>query len=159
MPAIESIAAHPFYLYRGDLEKSAQYQETIMSYNIPKDLRYTQEDEWVRVEGTEAVVGVTDYAQNALSDIVYLELPNPGDFFGVGETFGVVESVKAASDLYMPVSGDITAVNDALPDSPELVNQDPYGAAWMIRVRLSEPEQVNDLMDAAAYEKYCEERG
>jgi glycine cleavage system H protein len=126
--------------------------------NIPGDLRYTKDDEWVRVEGDEATVGVTDYAQDALSDIVYLELPSEGDFFGVGETFGVVESVKAASDLYMPVSGDITAINDALVDNPELINQDPYGEAWMIKIKMSEPGQLDDLMDAEAYRKYSEER-
>jgi len=127
--------------------------------NIPADLRYTKDDEWVRVDGEEATVGVTDYAQDALSDIVYLELPGVGDFFGVGETFGVVESVKAASDLYMPVSGDVVAVNDALVDNPELINQDPYGEAWMIKIKMSEPGQLDDLMDAEAYRKYSEERG
>lgn len=126
--------------------------------NIPADLRYTKDDEWVRVDGDEATIGITDYAQDALSDIVYLELPGSGDFFGVGETFGVVESVKAASDLYMPVSGDITAVNEALVDNPELVNQDPYGEAWMIKVKMSEPGQVEGLMDAEAYRAYCDER-
>jgi glycine cleavage system H protein len=129
-----------------------------MMSNIPADLRYSKDDEWVRVEGEEASIGITDYAQDSLSDIVYLELPEVGDFFGVGETFGVVESVKAASDLLMPVSGEVTAVNDALIDSPELVNDDPYGEAWMIRVKLTEPEAVSDLMDAAAYQTYVESR-
>jgi len=127
--------------------------------NIPGDLRYTKNDEWVRADGDEATVGVTDYAQDALSDIVYLELPSEGDSFSAGETFGVVESVKAASDLYMPVSGDITAINDALVDTPEMVNQDPYGDAWMIKIKMSEPGQLDDLMDAEAYRVYCEERG
>lgn len=127
--------------------------------NIPADLLYTKEDEWVRVDGEEAAVGITDYAQNALSDIVYLELPSVGDFFGEGETFGVVESVKAASDLYMPVSGDVTAVNENLIDAPETVNSDPYGDAWMIKIKLSEPGKLEDLMDADAYAKYCAERG
>ncbi|RMG98586.1 MAG: glycine cleavage system protein GcvH [Chloroflexi bacterium] len=130
-----------------------------MSHNIPADLRYTKDDEWVRVEGDEVVVGITDYAQDALSDIVYLELPNAGDFFGIGEVFGVVESVKAAADLYMPVSGDVVAVNEALIDTPELINEDPYGAAWMIRVKMSEPEQLDELMDAEAYRAHCEARG
>jgi glycine cleavage system H protein len=126
--------------------------------NIPAGLRYSTEDEWVRVDGDEATIGVTDYAQDSLSDIVYLELPNVGDFFGAGETFGVVESVKAAADLYMPVSGDVTAVNEALVDTPELVNEDPYGGAWMIRIKMSEPDQLEALMDAAAYEIYLEGR-
>lgn len=125
---------------------------------IPEDLRYTKDDEWVRVDGDEVTVGVTDYAQDLLSDIVYLELPSVGDFFGVHETFGVVESVKAAADLYMPVSGDVTAVNEDLTDSPEVINQDPYGAAWMIKVKMSEPDQLNDLMDAAAYKAHIEAR-
>ncbi|HEX6384342.1 MAG TPA: hypothetical protein VF177_06710 [Anaerolineae bacterium] len=86
-------------------------------------------------------------------------MPGEGESFDVGETFGVVESVKAASDLYMPVSGDVTAVNDALVDNPELINQDPYGEAWMIKVKMSEPGQLDDLMDAEAYSEYCEERG
>lgn len=126
--------------------------------NIPADLRYTKEDEWVRVEGDTATVGITDYAQDSLSDIVYLELPSEGDFFGEGETFGVVESVKAAADLFMPLSGDITAVNEDLIDAPETVNSDPYGDAWMVKIKMSEPDQLDDLMDADAYQKYCDER-
>ena len=122
------------------------------------NLRYTKDDEWVKVEGDEAVIGVTDYAQDSLSDIVYLELPDVGDFFGAGETFGVVESVKAAADLLMPVSGDVTAVNEDLIDSPELVNEDPYGDAWMIKIKLSEPAQLDELMDAAAYQAYLDSR-
>ncbi|MCA9973941.1 MAG: glycine cleavage system protein GcvH [Anaerolineales bacterium] len=118
--------------------------------NIPQDLRYTKDDEWARKEGNEIAVGITDHAQDALSDIVYLELPNVGDFFGVGETFGVVESVKAAADLYMPLSGTVTAVNEDLVDSPEQVNSDPYGA-WMIRLEPSEPHQWDELMDAETY--------
>jgi glycine cleavage system H protein len=125
---------------------------------VPTELRYSKEDEWVKVEDEHAIIGITDYAQDTLSDIVYLELPDAGDFFGAGETFGVVESVKAAADLYMPVSGDITAVNDDLIDTPELVNEDPYGDAWMIKVKMSEPGQVDDLMDAEAYKAYLEER-
>lgn len=125
---------------------------------IPADLKYTEDDEWVRVEGDTATIGITDYAQDSLSDIVYLELPNKGDFFGVGETFGVVESVKAAADLLMAVSGDVTAVNEDLIDTPELVNQDPYGAAWLIKVKMSAPDELDNLMDAAAYEKNLSER-
>ena len=127
--------------------------------NVPADLKYTKEDEWVRIEDGMATVGITDYAQDSLSDIVYLELPTTGDFFGIGEVFGVVESVKAAADLYMPVSGDITAVNEALIDTPEIVNNDPYGEAWLIKVKLSEAEETDDLMDADAYKKYIQERG
>jgi glycine cleavage system H protein len=126
--------------------------------NVPADLRYTKEDEWIKVEGEDAVIGVTDYAQDSLSDIVYLELPDVGDFFGAGETFGVVESVKAAADLFMPLSGDVTAVNEDLIDAPELINEDPYGDAWMMKIKMSEPEQVDELMNAEAYEAYLETR-
>jgi glycine cleavage system H protein len=129
-----------------------------MSLKIPSDLRYTEDDEWVRVDGDTVTVGITDYAQDSLSDIVYLELPEPGDFFGIGETFGVVESVKAAADLLMPLSGDVVEVNDALIDAPETVNEDPYGEAWMIKIKLSEPDQLDELMDADAYQAYCDER-
>ena len=125
---------------------------------INDGLLYTNDDEWIRVEGEEAVVGISDYAQNSLSDIVYLELPSVGDTFGKGDSFGVVESVKAAADLYMPVSGEVTAVNEALIDRPELVNEDPYGEAWMVRVRLDEASELDELMDADAYRAYNEGR-
>jgi glycine cleavage system H protein len=104
-------------------------------------------------------VGITDYAQDALSDIVFLELPEVGGRFEAGDAFGVVESVKAAADLNMPVSGEILAANEGLLDSPELLNSDPYGAAWLVKISLSDPSQLDGLMDAAAYEAYCEERG
>ena len=126
--------------------------------NIPSDLRYTKNDEWVRVEGEAATAGITDYAQNQLSDIVFVELPSVGATLKQGETFASLESVKAASDVYMPVGGAITAVNDALSDSPELVNQDPFGKAWMVKFKVADMGELNGLMDAAAYEKYCEER-
>ena len=125
---------------------------------IPADLKYTNDDEWVRVEGDEATVGITDYAQDSLSDIVYLELPDVGTSFDADDVFGVVESVKAASDLLMPVAGEVTAVNEALIDTPELVNSDPYGAAWMIKIKVNDPGDIENLMDAAAYEKYIAER-
>ena len=121
-------------------------------------LYYTNDDEWLRVEGGEATVGISDYAQNALSDIVYVDLPGVGETLHAGETFGVVESVKAAADLFAPVSGEVTAVNDTLPDKPEMVNSDPYGAAWMIRLRLSDKSELDGLMDAAAYQAYCDSR-
>ncbi len=126
--------------------------------NIPADLRYSKADEWIRVENGEVVIGITDYAQDSLSDIVYLELPDEGDSFESGETFGVVESVKAASDLFIPLSGTVTAVNEALVDTPELINDDPYGDAWMIRVELSDASQLDDLLDADAYEAFLADR-
>ena len=120
---------------------------------IPANLRYTNDDEWVSIDGDTATIGITDHAQDALSDIVYLELPSVGDFFGVGETFGVVESVKAAADLLMAVSGDVTAVNEDLIDTPEQLNADPYGS-WLIKVRMSAPAEFNDLMDADGYQEH-----
>lgn len=126
--------------------------------NIPADLLYTKDDEWIRVDGDKGTVGITDYAQDSLSDIVFLELPDVGDSFSAGETFGVVESVKAAADLHMPASGEVTAVNEDLIDSPETVNEDPYGAAWMVKITLTNPADLDDLMDAAAYETYLENR-
>lgn len=128
-----------------------------MSLKIQPDFRYAKTDEWVRVEGEEAVIGISDYAQDALSDIVYVELPSVGDTFESGKPFGVVESVKAASDVLMPVDGEVVAVNDAAVDSPESLNTDPFGT-WLVRVRMSDPSQVDALMDAAAYEGYCATR-
>ena len=125
---------------------------------VPESLRYTKDDEWIKLDGDEATIGVTDYAQDSLSDIVYLELPDVGDSFSVGETFGVVESVKAAADLLMPISGEVVAINEDLIDSPELVNEDPYGKAWMVKVKLSDPAQIDELMDTAAYQAYLDSR-
>lgn len=127
--------------------------------NTPQDLRYTKNDEWVRLEGDSGTSGITDYAQSQLSDIVFLEITAAvGASLKQGEAYAAVESVKAASDVYMPLAGTITAANEALSKSPELINKDPYGQAWMIRFRLSEPGQLGGLMDAAAYEAYCQER-
>ncbi|HVO41368.1 MAG TPA: glycine cleavage system protein GcvH [Aggregatilineales bacterium] len=121
-------------------------------------LKYTRSDEWIKVEGDEAVVGVTDYAQSALSDIVFVELPDLGATFKANDTFGTVESVKAASDMHTPASGTITAVNKLLETKPETVNSDPYGAGWFVKLKLSAPAELDALLDAAAYAKYCDER-
>lgn len=126
--------------------------------NIPADLKYSADDEWVRVDGDTAVIGITDFAQDQLNDIVYLELPSEGDSFEAGETFGVVESVKAASDLIMPVGGTVSESNEDLIDAPELINTDPYGEAWMVKVTLSDTSALDNLMDAEAYQKYIDER-
>ncbi len=122
--------------------------------NIPGELRYTKSHEWVKVEsdGT-ATIGITDYAQNSLGDITYVQVPKVGASLKTGETFGVVESVKAASDLYAPVAGNVTAVNAALDSAPETVNRAPYGEGWMLRLKLSDPSAVGSLLDAAAYAK------
>lgn len=126
--------------------------------NFPNDLKYTKNDEWVRLTGNTAVSGITDYAQDALSDIVYVELPTVGATFKQEEAWGSVESVKAASEVYLPLSGTITAVNEALSSTPELVNSDPQGQGWMVKFTPSNLDEVKSLMDGAAYQKYCEER-
>lgn len=128
-----------------------------MAHKILPDLRYAKTDEWIRVEGDEGVVGISDYAQDSLSDIVYVELPGVGDSFDAGQPFGVVESVKAASDLLLPVAGEVVATNDAAVDAPESLNSDPFGS-WLVRIRISDPSQLEGLMDAAAYEAYCATR-
>ena len=122
------------------------------------DLLYSEDHEWVRVEGEEAVLGISDYAQDQLSDVVYVELPEEGDAFEKGDIFAVVESVKAASDVYTPVSGEILEINEELEDSPELVNQDPYGRAWFVRISLQDPAELDDLMDAETYKTFVEEQ-
>jgi glycine cleavage system H protein len=133
-------------------------QEANMS-NIPEGLLYTNDDEWIRVDGDEAVLGLTDYAQDALSDIVYVELPDVGDTFESGETFGVVESVKAAADMYMPVGGEVIESNEALLDAPEILNSDPYEEGWLLKIKLDDPGELELLMDPAAYGDYCDKRG
>jgi glycine cleavage system H protein len=119
---------------------------------IPSDLRYTKEHEWVRVEGDVATVGITQHAADQLGDIVFVELPEPGKRLEQFATFGVVESVKAVSDLFVPVAGEVLEGNAGLATTPEIVNSDPYGAGWMLRVRLSDPAQLGQLLDPAAYE-------
>ena len=118
---------------------------------VPEDMYYTKEHEWIRVEGDEVVIGITDHAQNALTDIVYVELPDEGEELEDMEEFAIVESVKSASPIFAPLAGQVTAVNEELDDTPELLNESPYGAGWIIRMRLSNPEAVSTLMDAAAY--------
>jgi glycine cleavage system H protein len=124
------------------------------------EARYAKTHEWARWDGDEVVCGISDHAQESLSDIVYVELPEEGDALEKEYPFGVVESVKAASDLYMPLGGEITAVNEVLEDKPEMVNQDPYGEGWMIRFAPSDPAEFDDLLDANAYEALvAEEEG
>jgi glycine cleavage system H protein len=122
--------------------------------NTPEDLSYTKDHEWVRVKGEDAEVGITDHAQQQLGDVVYVELPKAGDKFDSAEPFGSVESVKAVSEIYMPVAGAVIATNASLSDSPELVNTDPYGAGWMIRIKMDNPSQVDGLLSAAEYDDY-----
>ena len=124
---------------------------------LDPNARYTKTHEWVRLEGNEAVCGITDYAQEQLSDVVYVELPEVGDTFAQGDEFAVVESVKTAASCYMPLSGEISAINEALADAPELVNQDPYGEGWFVRFKPSNLSEMDSLMDAEAYEKFVAE--
>lgn len=124
----------------------------------PADLKYAKSDEWVRVEGDTATIGITDFAQDQLNDVVYVELPAVGDAVKKGEPFGSVESVKAASDLVSPVSGMVTEANSALEDEPELINSDAYGKGWIIKVKLDGAPDLSDLMDATAYVEFCKTR-
>jgi glycine cleavage system H protein len=123
---------------------------------FPADYKYTKEHEWVRVDGTTGTIGITDYAQNSLGDIVFVELPKPGAELSAGQSFGTVESVKAVSDLFAPVSGTVTEVNQELATAPEKVNSDPH-STWMVKVTLKDPSEVNSLLSAADYEKFVAE--
>ena len=127
----------------------------------PTNFRYTKEHEWVRVEGDIGVVGITDHAQKELGDIVYVDSPKVGARVEQGKTLGSVESVKAVSDIYAPVSGDVIEINEALATTPEKLNEDPHGAAWLVKIRLSAPDEVNRLLSAEDYQKYvgAEESG
>lgn len=122
--------------------------------NVPEDLQYSKDHEWIRVEGDTGTIGITDHAQHSLGDVVYVELPKVGETFGAHEPFGSVESVKAVSEIFTPISGEVLEVNESLQDDPEKVNTDPYGDAWMIRVRMSNPGEVDSLLTAAEYEDF-----
>jgi glycine cleavage system H protein len=124
---------------------------------FPEDLKYTEEHEWALIEGDIVTVGITDFAQDALGDIVYVELPQVGTMVEAGKTFGVVESVKAVSDIYAPVSGEVVEINEELPDAPETINTSPYEDGWMIKIKVADPSILDDLMDADAYQAHIEE--
>ena len=121
--------------------------------NTPANLRYTSEHEWIRVEGNEAFVGITDYAQSELGEIVFVDVNTVGETVAQGDVFGSVEAVKTVSDLNMPVSGEVLEFNEALNDQPELVNNDPYGEGWMVKITVNDPAELNTLLDAAGYQK------
>ena len=123
--------------------------------NLPEDLQYTKSHEWVRIEGDTATIGITDHAQDELGDVVFVELPGEGDTFDAGEAFGTVESVKAVSDLYAPVGGEVVEVNSALEDAPENINEDPYGEGWIVKLRTTDEA---DLLSPGEYEKVVEEQ-
>ena len=122
--------------------------------NVPENLHYSKDHEWVRVEGDTAVVGITDHAQEQLGDVVYVELPKAGEEFAANESFGSVESVKAVSELFTPVSGEVTAANESLADEPEKVNKDPYGDGWMMKIKMRSPGEVDSLLTPAEYEDF-----
>jgi len=126
---------------------------------FPEDLKYTREHEWVSLEGNVATVGITDHAQHQLGDVVFVELPSIGDRVEKSDAFGVVESTKAVSDVYAPVSGEIAEINDDLPDNPELLNEDPYGDGWMVKITLGDRTDLDDLLTADEYRAYLEESG
>ena len=125
---------------------------------FPEDLKYSREHEWALVEGKVATVGITDFAQDKLGDIVFVELPAVGDKVTKDEAMGVVESVKAGSDVYSPVSGTVIEINDDLPDSPDMINEDPYGDGWIVKIQMSDPTDLEDLMDSEAYEAFVAEQ-
>lgn len=120
--------------------------------SVPADLKYTAEHEWIRVEGDEVLIGVTDFAQGELGDVVFIEIETQGETLSKGETFGTIEAVKTVSDLYMPLDGEVLEVNPALEDAPELVNSEPFKGGWMIRVKMADPSQLDELMSADEYE-------
>ena len=122
--------------------------------NIPEDLHYSKDHEWIRVEGDVGTIGITDHAQDSLGDVVYVELPKAGERFTAHEAFGSVESVKAVSDIYSPVSGEVLEVNESLSSAPEKLNEDPHGAAWLVKVRLSDAAEIKKLLSAADYQTY-----
>jgi glycine cleavage system H protein len=125
--------------------------------DIPEDLKFTKSHEWAKVEENIVTIGLSDYAQEQLGDIVYIELPEEGRDLHKEEVFGMVESVKAVSDIYSPVSGEVIEINDAIVDSPEVINDDPFGEAWLIKVRIDNPDEINSLMDTKEYKSYVEE--
>lgn len=125
--------------------------------NAPEDLKYTKEHEWLRIEDGVAVVGITDYAQHELGDVVFVELPGEGDEVAAGEPFGTVESVKTVSDLYAPLSGEVVEINEELADNPQYVNEDPYGKGWMIKISIADDVEIEDLLDADSYAGFVEE--
>lgn len=124
--------------------------------DFPEDLRYTKEHEWARLKGDVVTIGITEYAQDSLGEIVFVELPEEGAEVNQGESIGSLESVKAVSDLFSPISGTVSEINDSLSDSPEMINEDPYGDAWMVRIKISNKSELDGLMDAASYKKFVE---
>jgi glycine cleavage system H protein len=138
--------------------KSINFDKNLKTGNmkIPAELKYTEDHEWIRVEGDSAIVGITDFAQGELGDVVFVEIETEGEELDKGETFGTVEAVKTVSDLFMPVDGVVSEVNEALADEPELVNKDPYGKGWMIKIKISDQSELENLLSAEDYKKMIE---
>jgi len=128
----------------------------LKAMNIPENLKYTKDHEWIKVDGDKAYVGITDYAQNELGDIVFVEIETEGENLGKEEVFGTVEAVKTVSDIFMPISGEVMEVNPKLEDSPEIINNDPYGAGWLIKVKISDQSELDDLLEASKYKELIE---
>ncbi|MBN1952954.1 MAG: glycine cleavage system protein GcvH [Bacteroidales bacterium] len=124
--------------------------------NIPENLKYTKDHEWIKVEGDTAVIGITDYAQGELGDIVFVEIETQGETLNQGDVFGSIEAVKTVSDLFMPAGGEILEVNDSINDTPELINTDPFGKGWLVKVKLTDPSEIDGLLDAAQYKEQIE---
>ena len=124
--------------------------------NVPENLKYTNDHEWLKIEGEEAIVGITEYAQHELGDIVFVEVETIGEILGKGEAFGTIEAVKTVSDMFMPVSGEVLSFNENLITKPEILNQDPYGSGWVIRIKINSPDEVGTLLDAASYKKHIQ---
>lgn len=124
--------------------------------NIPENLKYTKDHEWIRVEGDEAYVGITDYAQGELGDIVFIEIETEGEELAKEEVFGTIEAVKTVSDMFMPIGGEVLEINEKLEESPEVVNKDPYGDGWLIKIKLADASELDELLDAAAYKNLLE---
>jgi glycine cleavage system H protein len=125
--------------------------------NVPENLKYTSDHEWLKIEGDEGIIGITDYAQHELGDIVFVEVETIGEILGKGEAFGTIEAVKTVSDMFMPVAGEVLKFNEDLTTRPEILNQDPYGAGWVIRIKINNPDEIGTLMDAAGYKKHTQE--
>ncbi len=124
--------------------------------NVPENLKYTSDHEWLKIEGDEAVVGITEYAQHELGDIVFVEVETVGEILGKGEAFGTIEAVKTVSDMFMPVSGEVLSFNENLITKPEILNQDPYVSGWVVRIKINDPDEVESLLNAASYTKHTQ---
>jgi glycine cleavage system H protein len=154
-----SLLCAPFCIQKVNLFRVKNERLRIMAdWNVPKNCRFAKSDEWIRAEGAEATIGITDYAQDQLSDLVYVELPSVGQMLVAGEEFGVVESVKASAPLKMPAGGEVIAVNEALEGNEEIINKEPYEAGWIIRIKITDPSELSSLMDAEAYRAYSQSR-